>query len=87
MKTLTKMEIESITKQFGIEADAITEAEEITCIIGDTVTRVMMVADKYGTDRDELLRKSIFSLMATSAMGSFKNYEIPERIKEFVERN
>ena len=85
MKTLTKREVEILTNRLGIAADAITEADEDS--MGDTVSRLIMIADKYGKSRNKFLEDTALVFMATVIEGDFTNFEIPEHIKEFVERN
>ena len=87
MKTLTKMEIETLKQTRGIEESDIGEAEEVAILFGDLHARLCMVADKYGMDRDEFIRHATLAMTKMAIAGSSKYFEIPEHIKEFVERN
>ena len=87
MKTLTKMEIETLKEARGIEESDIGHAEEIAILFADLHARLCMIADKYGMDRDDFIGRAVLTLTTMSIIGTSKDFEIPEHIKEFVERN
>lgn len=56
----------------------IIEAEEVADVLEEATRKLIKIADKYGLDRDEVIRRAARSLVNTTAQTQFKNVQLEE---------
>lgn len=52
------------------------EADNLTEATGDFTIRILRIADKYGKDRNETMKKVLCCLLSASEISDFNAFEI-----------